>query len=161
MSQLAIALLALSLAVGVLASILGRRLKLSDRAYSGAFLRYQYIEWWQRNALESTPCDPSRDLYIGLALVAQLQPSLEAFGVLLQRLERDPDASPSLRMAAGAFLAELQAPAPPWAIWDETTGRPRHSEEALRRATSALLHPDLHPKGGASGTPGTAQSNSL
>lgn len=164
MPHLAMATTLASTIAVIVALHLGRlalRWRAAFHAVSASALRQQWIAWWQLNALESTPADPSRELYLRLALVAQLAPTLEAFRAELVRLELDMSAPHALRVAAGAYLGELDAPRPPWTIWDETTGRPRHNPEALKRAMSALLHSQVHSLEDRSANPRRAESNSI
>lgn len=112
-----------------------------------ALRRHEWIEWWTRNAAETTPLDPDKPWLVRLAYVAALLPSVAAFKVELERIVIDSRHPTQLRRAASSFLSELTGAELPWEVWDrETNGRPRQAAEALaREIRNALYGADLHP----------------
>ena len=122
-----------------------RELRQRHKTLQNAALRYQWHEWWTRNAAEMTRADPARRYLIALAHAAQLAPDLEIFERDCDHIAFDLELPTGLRNAAKSFVEELRAPRLPWEVWAETTGKPAHVaaaiELAYREALGVLTHP--------------------
>ncbi len=100
--------------------------------------RFLWIEWWTRNAAETTRADPSRPYLVRLAYAAALAPSMAILEDDLRRIERDERNPPGLRNAARSYVQELHAAVRPWVQW-EADGHPRFHPGAQAFAYAEAL----------------------
>lgn len=102
-------------------------------------LRYAWLEWWTRNAAETTPLEPARPYMVALSYAAQLAPTLQAFVDACEDLADDISNPEQLRTAARGYVVEWCAPSLPWVTWARDTGKPMHNEHAQALAFKAAL----------------------
>jgi hypothetical protein len=103
--------------------------------------RYAWVEWWTRNAAETTPLEPARPYMVALAYAASIAPNLQQFSDDCEALANDHTHAPLLRNTARQYAVEWHAPVLPWVDWARATGKPMHNEHAQRTAyAQALQH---------------------
>lgn len=104
-------------------------------------LRYAWLEWWTRNAAETTPLEPARPYMLALSQAAALAPDLPTFVDDCTKLASNVELPPTLRSAARAHVDEWDAVVGgkplPWVAWARETGKPIHNAHAQR---TAYLH---------------------
>lgn len=111
---------------------------------SRAYLDRRWIEWWARNAAETTALDGGRIHLLRFALAAQLAPDLAQFERDLHSIVTDRERPDVERHAAKSILSERQVAARtkelPWEAWMRETRKPEHNPEVLREVYACALH---------------------
>jgi hypothetical protein len=108
--------------------------------------RLYWLEWWMKNACETTPLDGSRATLIRYAIAAHLAPDMATLHRDLQRLSEDPKRAEPERTSARAFAVEIELAqrqgVTPWAIFaaqPAMQGRALHNQHVLETSYRAAL----------------------
>jgi hypothetical protein len=112
--------------------------------------RWEWLEWWTLNALETPPHDPARLHFIRYALAAIVAPDFETLQRDLQRQAADSARDENERAHARAFADEMDWKVLPWdAHARAAPGRPPHNREALLASYRGALEgwPELLTRG--------------
>lgn len=101
--------------------------------------RYEWNEWFVRNAAECTRIDPSRPYLVALAYAASLAPDLRTLAEDCTDIAEREELPEGLRNAAKSIVQELHAPERPWVAWTRDKGTPFHPGAQVFAYREALV----------------------